>query len=497
MPLPFVRVFRDFWEGSNPGRVRPDDLLDFENRISSHPFMDAPLGASLNDLMAIEFLNAAQPWGLAMAAKDVAAYIWHTAASVRPMRPRLDESIIDSNRGKVLCTWISRRPQFERLILPVVRHLGSNNVLILGSDRRMSGGVPSGFSFVARGDVPCAPIASWYPRYIGVTKWWAKEISEFVSRQNMPRWILPRVHGVLLIAAQRFAAYRAFLETLRPAAVLTEYDRNTFAAPLILAARSLGIQTFTLVHGMINGPFGYTPLVADRVFAWGNRGKDTLMEYGVDADRIEVAGHPALDRANSSAHRREILEGVGLPPDRPVVLLATNPINHDSRRRFAESFCGALHDNGDVSLIVRLHPSEKPSFYEPLRAVFPRVIFLENSRWNLDESLAAADIVVCHNSGYALDAMVKRRPVVVLDTIPEPLLGTEAIIVEGGCPVARSSRELADTVDRVLSDKAFCRHITDRADRFIGSTYETLGDEAAARIARSIKNSVRNGMRRA
>ena len=75
----------------------------------------------------------------------------------------------------------------------------------------------------------------------------------------------------------------------RPDAVLVEYDRGAFAAPIVAAARSLGIPTATMVHGSVH-PHGYTPLLADVAFCWGEAQARQLEQAGASPDRLIVTG---------------------------------------------------------------------------------------------------------------------------------------------------------------------------------------------------------------
>ena len=97
-------------------------------------------------------------------------------------------------------------------------------------------------------------------------------------------------------------------------------------------------------------------------------------------------------------------------------------------------FCTALAGLTGASGVVRLHPSERVKDYELVARRYPAVRFLDNGAATLDEALAAADLVVVPNSGFGSDALVKRRPVVVIDLPIMPLGHGADLIHRAGCP---------------------------------------------------------------
>lgn len=470
--------------------LSPEQLVEIETALNQHPFMGCPMGVILNDLLFIQFLNGNGRWDTSSVTRDILSYAVRTLYLADPRRRHLDEAFYTNNRGKILCTWIAERQHMKNLVLPVVRCLGPQRVLVLGSTKEMEQHVPEGASFLAREAIPRLPLHQWYCGYLMVVSKWHRLLTGFLKKCDIPARVLPRLHRELFLGAGNVAGYLVFLKHLKPGAVLTELDRNALTAPLILAANALGIPTLTMVHGIINYCYGFTPLVADRILAWGRKGKKTLISYGVAPERIHVVGYPVLSGLPAGG-RSQALAKAALPQDKPVVLLATTPFNPASRLLLAEKFCEAFQSDMDLSPVVRLHPSERLGFYSALSKRFPRILFLENRAWSLEESLAAADAVVCHSSGYGFDALVNRKPVVVFDVIPEPLKGSASLVDEAGCPVARGPGELSALVSRILGDDEFYKALMARTARHVADVYDAFGEEAAKRTARCVLDAVR------
>ena len=237
-----------------------------------------------------------------------------------------------------------------------------------------------------------------------------------------------------MLSSQCVAGFLELFKAIRPAAVLTEYDRNSRWSTMVLAARSLGIPTLTLVHGVLNErAVGYTPVLADRVLCWGDLQREQFIEAGERPEQVEVVGCPRLTRELdvTAAQARQRL---GLRGDNRVVMLATNPCSQRACLDMTELFCTAMAGLTGASGLVRLHPSERLKDYEPVARRYPAVRFLDNRAATLDEALAAADLVAVPNSGFGSDALVKRRPVVVIDLPIMPLGHGADLIGRAGCP---------------------------------------------------------------
>jgi hypothetical protein len=278
------------------------------------------------------------------------------------------------------------------------------------------------------------------------------------------------------------------LERLQPQAIITESDRKMEAACLVLTARTYGIPTMTMVHGVVNPPYGYTPMLADLTFCWGKSQRDQLIEMGEKPERLIIAGYQRLSR-NIKVSTSEARAKVGLP-DRPTVLLATNPICPEHRRKLVRVFCDALADQKQLSAVVRLHPAESLDFYENAIAAFPTILFLKNDIWTLDEALAAVDIVVCHNSGLGNDSLIKDKFVIVLDVLPMKLANGQELIEKAGCPWAKDAKDLINIITVIVNDNEYRHKLKAQSELYLKETYEAFGNDAVKNIIQIINEQI-------
>jgi hypothetical protein len=166
-------------------------------------------------------------------------------------------------------------------------------------------------------------------------------------------------------------------------------------------------------------------------------------------------------------------------------MLATSP--ESIRFELAETFCGAIEQLPVMSGVVRLHPSENLASYQPMIARHPSVSFVENKRASLDEALAATDVVVVRASGFGSDALVKRKPVVVLSPDRKPTGHDGDLIELAGCPHAHDSNELAAVLGRMVWDPAFRRGHELAAERFVAGFCAAFGNESADITAAAVR----------
>ena len=233
----------------------------------------------------------------------------------------------------------------------------------------------------------------------------------------------------------------------------------------------------TLVHGVMGrDAWSFSPVLADHILCWGELDRAKLINAGEASSRVTVAGCPRL-RRDLPSPSPEVRRRLGIDGDGPVAMLATSPESY--RFALAEAFCTAIEQLPALSGIVRLHPSEDLSSYETLIARHPTVSFVENRRASNDEALAAADVVVVRASGFGSDALVKRKPVVVLSPDQKPT-GPDLDLIElAGCPHAHDSDELAVVLGRMTTDPGFRAEREVAAERFVTQFCAAFGDAAA------------------
>jgi hypothetical protein len=293
-------------------------------------------------------------------------------------------------------------------------------------------------------------------------------------------------------AAPEVHHYRAWLEKEQPSILLCSHQRPPMVLPAVLAAKSLGITTATMVFswdnltskGRIAAPF-------DHYLVWSEHMRADLQRFHpkIASDRIHVVGTPQFDLyADPSIlwSRDDFCRRLGADPGRPIVCYSggdagTAPEDPEHVAILAELIrSGRI--NGTPQLLVRPSPVDDGRRYDAVRARFPELLYVkpawidaESGDWSqvmpLPEDIVFlanlthhADLNVNLASTMTLDFAIHDKPVVniAFDVADPPPFGTalwdfyyrfehyRPVVELGAARFARSADELADHVNTYL-----------------------------------------------
>jgi hypothetical protein len=454
-------------------------LRELEAALSDPRFFGIPLGATLNDFFVTAFVDGQEDWRRRQTWLRRLLYRRHR---ISPRMHRMAGAALEP--GRAIVTWSIPSHRYDGLLLPVLERLEGECAVLHGHDG-VGQLVPAGIPHRSYREVMDFDARAWREEYDRCWPSWRRTIRDACARYALPEGAFELLSLELMVASQRVLGCLGFLERHRPSVILTEYDRNRLWSCLLLAARARRIPTVTLVHGVIErDAFGFSPVLADHILCWGELDRAKLLEAGEAPSRVTVAGCPRLrrelPRPSPEARRRLGLDDAG-----PAAMLATSP--ESTRFELAEAFCGAIERLPGMSGVVRLHPSEDLASYQALIDRHPTVSFVDNRRVSVDEALAATDVVVVRASGFGSDALVKRRPVVVLSPDEKPAGHDLDLIELAGCPHAHDSDELAAVLGRMANDPAFRTERARAAERFVERFCAAFGDESADVTAAAVR----------
>ena len=220
---------------------------------------------------------------------------------------------------------------------------------------------------------------------------------------RIPFW----VHTIRQYAA--LGSYKDLFRRLKFPFVVCEYDQYNQVAAFMMAAREFGIPTYTQVHGLLNTHFAYTPLIANKVFAWGNYHKRLLESWGVPENHILISGatqyHPYPDIEREE--RQRILKALNL--EEQVMVVATNPMKEEIRAALIEFVLELAAELPlDWSVIIRPHPSESLAFYEAPVKGKSNIQVMNNAKLSMANLMQIANTALVWNSAFGIDTMVNR-----------------------------------------------------------------------------------------
>lgn len=460
-------------------------LRDLESELAEPRIEGIPIGSTLTDAVVIEFINGSGRWSLGRRLMDQMRQVRYRLRA-RRKREGLHVAVAD----RILVTWCGSSDRINDLLLPVLHSLGPKRCAVVYGNPAVLPHVPAGAVPMNWSDTMPHDPSVWSAAYRRCWPQWRTRLKAVCHSHGLPWGAYESLSLHILLHAEYAMGCAQYLRQQRPVAILAEHDRSSLSSCMVLAARTLGIPTFTLQHGVLDDlASGYTPILADKMFCWGEFDRAKLVAAGDNPAKLVLGGCPRLSRELSATPAQGRVR-LGLDPTQPVVMLGTSPISPAGRAALAELFCRATERLEGVSAVVRLHPSETLAAYADVLRRHPQVRFCTNATATLDEAIAAADVVVVQGSGLGGDALVKRRPVVVVDTKGCHLGHGIDLIRNAGCPRATTADELTTAVRQSLFDNAQRASRMAAAEQFVSRSCCAYGADSAARIAQFVLTAV-------
>lgn len=282
-------------------------------------------------------------------------------------------------------------------------------------------------------------------------------------------------------------------------ALWSTYERRIF--PI---RRSPRVQLF---HGVSprNGAIQEGMRRFDALFLVGPYMRRKFVESGIfapDDPRLREVGMPKVDRlVRGGIDRTEVLEGLGLDPDKPTVVLAPTWIRRSPLFGWAERLPKALA-GGPWNLVCKFHDK----FFDPrFNLVDWRARLEELTRsprvaapvdvYDAVPLLAAADVLVSDLSSIAHEFCLLDRPIVYLgvedlDAVRRqyPHLDVETWGWRTG-DVVWSEREAVEAVERALAEPARHSEVRRAAARDLFYDPGRATERAAAELVRLMAGS--------
>lgn len=305
------------------------------------------------------------------------------------------------------------------------------------------------------------------------------------------------------------AAVRA-LDALRPDAVVVTSDRRYPERALALAAGVRGIPSMlfwgasTLARDRTN-----TFAIADRVLVIGDHVRTALLEQGIAAERLAVAGDPrpeAARRVGREALRAEIVCHFGLVPDRPLLIMVSKYVSvlfsPEEKAAFYRTVAEAVRGLGTPNVIVKVHPNEDLELLRQQVGAWGWPEAVLTQAYDIHRLFRAADAAIMVTSLAGVEAMALGCPVVAVQTRGKDFEGEymPPYVSEG--TVERVDMDdpaaLAAALGRILGDPAAREDLVERGRKFAAHYLHPVDGRLAERvlgIAEEIRASLPKGSR--
>jgi UDP-N-acetylglucosamine 2-epimerase len=324
-----------------------------------------------------------------------------------------------------------------------------------------------------------------------------------VANDRLPTWDcgslrVPNCRGLDLSAAvacwlQRHAAesgarqahnYRQIerhFERLRPTHLVLDEDGTPFNRAAIDLARRYDATSIIVQHGAPYVRFGFAPLEADALCAWGHTSREQFVRWGVPPQRIHVTGCPSHDRLARRLARlptktraNQFLFITTPPPDDQRPDLVTYHLTTRTYTELLRTALAAMADRPNAQVLVKLHPRDRHgALVRRVLGEFPglhaRITF-----GSLERCLRGTRCVLSCASSAAIEATLAGVPVIQL--MPE---GSKELLPAqrwGLLGTARNREQLDELLDWATEHSARGRSQPDP------EVFENLRRSAAAHV---------------
>ncbi len=320
-------------------------------------------------------------------------------------------------------------------------------------------------------------------------------LSLFFSRQYL----------AMLIAT--IEAAKRMVETETPDAIMLGGESFTAGRAIIASAKSKGIPTLLLQHGLydryqqyynhIEADIGpnkeantpYCPL-PDKFAMSDGYTKDILVRYGKipEAD-VVVTGQPRYDilaRGDKLFDRERTFRRLNLDPRKKLIVWTTQTGHWTPsvNERYVNTVYEAVKSLKGVQLLIKLHPNvnknsswikkvycDDQSFKPPIIGGWGAITY---------ELLYASDIVISHSCSTAVEALTIGKPVIIMDFAGEPI----PVYAECGAALfIDKEAALLPAIESLLYNGEAYQKLGEVRERFISDGNYKQSGQASQKVA--------------
>jgi len=384
---------------------------------------------------------------------------------------------------KFLFTWINIKEYCAKLILPVASKIPSSSVAIVGISNDMASKIPQGGAFLNFASLYSDKYSTfrWVTRIRKVYPKLKYQIGKIIKMYCLESSLNVDLIDLVLRATLFYEVCFRNISISRPKAVITEYDRNYYCSVLVTCANELNISTYTFIHGTLNDKNAYYPFNAKRIFCWGENQRKTILGWGVNAERIIVAGNQKMEVLNTKDEDKiNLKRKYGFNTSKPILTLTPNPLLKEEIIKLIETFCKASNEISDINYCVKFHPSDSKINYKSIMIKYPTVKFLDSNEISFKEMMDITDKFVIHNSSIGVEALFNQKNVLVLDVLDTPLYNVEDLVTNNLVEVAKNYE------DYMFKLRNFSNTKPAGLNEYVKGYYERTGREAASFIATKV-----------
>lgn len=251
-------------------------------------------------------------------------------------------------------------------------------------------------------------------------------------------------------------------------------DAHKISRAFVLFCKQEGIKTNVLQHGATVLDYGYLPVMADKMFTWGELSNKWFTNRGTNEERLSITGTPKMDLIHVPKY--------SLITSIKKILVVVNPIGNTQVLNYLNLLYKAkIHENYELTL--KLHPSSMDNIDEVTKVFGNEDIKILKDN-NIHELIKNSDVTITTTSTVANETIAFFKPLiqVTLCSFPSNILDYDRL---NCCITIKSSKELKE----VLSDMTMINSKIKNYNDFISQYFYKLDGRASKRILSEINKS--------
>jgi hypothetical protein len=380
---------------------------------------------------------------------------------------------------QIIATRLANKSHFNNMMNPLIDHFGKSLTLVINpAIKDVYPGVQT-ISIKDTFKTNARDIFSIIGLYLKIKfKLISKRRRLKLSYKEVFYYSICLLHQIRIIS---FYYLQFKTRKILPKVILTEFDRNNIASPLILAAKYFNIPTVTLVHGIFD-KYGFVPVLANYIYCFGNEQKKQLIDLKVPESRIKVTGTSIIRELDQQLYRTE-----SNFDKKFIVCLGINPISKIDIDWMLETILKVKKRLDNIELIIKLHPSQNKNAFIRYENIKNNIRVLASNEIDNMALFQMIDLLIVHNTGLGIEAMLNNVLVAILD-IPGTDLGMGIKMVEkGGAPLLKDDRDIQKFIDEILTDKDYKIRLKQNEKVFAREYYYATGADAVKNIVTEIE----------
>jgi len=217
---------------------------------------------------------------------------------------------------------------------------------------------------------------------------------------------------------------------------------------------------------------------------------------------VQAVGDPRFDDivnvtlSERQKTREEIIQSFNILDHKKIILfLSSSQVEHgmwsaEKKKQVNNEILDLLSEfQNEAEIIIKLHPVEKNIFPLIWKPNYDK--FIHVTDFDVSKLIIGSDLVVTWVSTAMVNAVLARKPLVVIDFFNDGvtggvLLSTQAIIDNGAALMAVNSHELFNYAKLVLNDNHFVKALKSRQELFHRMYLKRIDGKSIDRISETI-----------